>query len=254
MRGRVGAGAVVRLLVRWGLVLGLVGCSAGGGDAPKPQSEPESTAFADQVPKKVQSEAIAEMKAVTSARMAGQVTRNGLPVDVDLVVDRAGTCLGTVRLTGSAVDSGAAAGKGRLIVSPKGQFVRGNKAFWRAAMGSAGNRIVTLVGKRWAKMPEGTGSFGEICGVAQLLDAMGSADADGEVEVGATEEVDGVTAVKLTATDDDRTTAWVSIAEPHYIVKLTLPGPEPATLVLSDFNEPVVATPPSAKKYVDLSR
>jgi hypothetical protein len=215
----------------------LAGCGGGGND------------FADQPPKDIAKAAAADMKDLTSLRMAGDLTTSGQKIGVDMLITTSGDCQGTIEVTGGSAQ----------IVSSGGQaYMKPDKAFWESQAPGQAAQIEAVVGDKWVVIPSASG-LDAACDLNQLLDGIDKPDSDpSNAPTSATSDsVDGQDAVKLVGKDDNGkpVTAWVATDDPHYILKMEVTqGSEPGVITFSDFNKTVSVEAPPSDQVIDLSK
>jgi hypothetical protein len=220
------------------------------------ESAAAEVAFEDQTAAQIQAQALTDMAEVTSARVSGEITQSGAVTTIDLAQNTLGACVGTLSHGG---------GQAQMIVNSEGQFLKGDRLFWKAVVGSGkeAKRIKSAVGDKWAKMPEGRGGFGGFCTLAGLLAAFepvptnssespsGSQSAAGTATLGGQLVIAGEAAVELISEASTPSSAWVATTAPHRIVRLDTPE---SVLDFSDFNEPVRADSPPSRQVIDFTK
>jgi hypothetical protein len=110
----------VRALSAAGAMLLLAGCGGGPTPAAPTSSAP---AFKDLTGRQIAAEASAELKKVSSIHLQGRDRYDGTPALLDLVVDRAGTCVSSFELPRSSFKV--------LHTRERGWFLRGNAGYWK---------------------------------------------------------------------------------------------------------------------------
>jgi len=229
------------------LVIGVTGCA--GEAETKAPAKPKT--FAEQSAEKIQQQVVADMKELKSLRLAGDIDNAGQVLGLDLALNTDGACAGSIAMSGAT---------GKLIAGPQGQFLKGGKAFWTAAVGDkeAAAQITKALGDKWAKMPDEGAGFASFCDLDELLSEFDAVDAENStIEVGDVVDLAGSSVVPLVSKDGEgqETTAWVSLEAPHYIMQLKSGAAESSgTVTLSDFDIAVDAQAPAKKDYVDLAK
>ncbi|GAB2870287.1 hypothetical protein [Nocardioides pacificus] len=236
----------------------LTATAACGGDDNDDKSgdsgESSSENFADKSLEEIQDAALKDMGALESVRMAGTFSNDGSEMSLDLQLNTAGDCAGTIALGGAEAE---------IIGLGEDSYLKGTEEFWTASVGEGGGQeaeaIIAMIGDKWAKVPDG--GFTEVCDLDAFLenlededDESESAEEKGEV-VGET-EVDGTPAIEISSEEDgEETTVWVGSEEgKHYILKMTVPGgDEPGEFTFSEFDEPIDVEAPADDEVVDLA-
>jgi hypothetical protein len=201
--------------------LAVLAACGGGGDSD----------FANESAANIEKAATEDMQALDAVHMEGSVSQQESEIGLDLSLTTDGDCTGTV----SRGDSGSA----EVVTLDGTSWFKPDEEFWRAQAGDAADQIISTVGSNWVQLPEGDQSFASFCDLDQLLDQIGD-DQDKTSEKGATEEVDGQEAIKLTR-DDEQTggtiTVWVAVDDPHHILKVEqAEGDSPGSFTFSDFD------------------
>ncbi|MFP5320520.1 MAG: hypothetical protein ACLGIC_01590 [Acidimicrobiia bacterium] len=208
----------------------------------------DASGFADQPAADIVAAAEADMRAVTSLRMTGDLVVDGEDLAIDLALDTEGDCQGTLTQGGATAEISSVGGT---------SYLRPDAAFWETFAGEGASAIVELVGDRWVVVPGDDGDFSEFCDLDQLLEEIGSDDdAEEEPVVEGTEDVDGQEAVRISSTTDegDPVTAWVATSEPHVILRIEVTeGDEPGTITFSEFDEELEIEAPPEDEVVDLA-
>lgn len=203
--------------------------------------------FAESSVKEIQAASLEDMKALDSMRLDGSVNSGGQEISLDIALNTAGDCTGTI-----GVDEGTA----ELVKEGDTAWFRPDEAFWRAQGGPAAQQIIDLVGDKWVVLPaDQQQQFAGFCDLDELLAEIEDDDnPDGKVE--GTEDVDGQEAVRVSSTNDegDPTQVWVATEDPHYILKAEVTGgEEPGSFTFSDFNEDINLQAPAEEDTIDFS-
>ncbi|MEU3750796.1 MULTISPECIES: hypothetical protein [Streptomyces] len=242
--------------------------------APSPSPDP----FADLTPDEIGDRAITATQSATSLRMAGRVTADGQPLDIDFAVNERDECTGLMKIGGGTAELRRIDGI---------TYMKGDEAFWRVSMASQGmsepqiGATIELVKGRWLKISPGQAGSSDLSGVCDLEGLLASLDEDraepGALVRGPDGEVDGTPVATLVkretaeettgeeptgtataepeATEPEVTTVSVSQEGKPYILKMVKTGgEEPGSMTLSDFDEPVEVAVPPASETVDLSK
>ncbi|MEU3687184.1 hypothetical protein [Streptomyces narbonensis] len=254
--------------------------------APAPAPSPDP--FADLTPDEIGDRAITATQSATSLRMAGRVTTDGQPLDIDLALNERDECTGLMKIGG---------GTAELRRVDDITYMKGDEAFWRVSMASQGmpeaqiGAAIELVKGRWLKISPGQAGSSDLSGVCDLEGLLASLDEDraepGGLVRGPDGEVDGTQVATLVkreaaeeptaeeptgeeptgtataepeatepeATEPEVTTVSVSQEGKPYILKMVKTGgEEPGSMTLSDFDKPVDVVVPPASETVDLSK
>ncbi len=222
----------------------LAACGGGSGDGGSADSAAESD-FAEESASAIEKASIEDMKALEAVHMEGDVTQQGSEIGLDLSLTTDGDCAGTV----SRGDSGSA----EVVTLDGTSWFKPDEEFWRAQAGPAAEQIISTVGDNWVQLPEGDESFASFCDLDELLDQIDD-DQDKPSEKGATEDVDGQEAVKLTRDDKESggtITVWVALADPHHILKVEqAEGDSPGSFTFSAFNEDASIAAPADDEVI----
>ena len=228
------------------LLASLTACGGGSGDAAQEDSATDK-GFADQSVSEIQDQVANDMTKLQSARMKGEIPKNGEKIGIDLTLNTDGDCTGSLVIAGGTAD---------MIVSDGAQYLKGDDALWEAILGSpkSAGRLTKLLGDKWALLPPAGGGVSSFCDLDTLLNEFDSFDTgDVSVKIGEQADIDGTSALELMS-DDTTTSIWVATEAPHYIVQIGAAGDEGGTLNFSDFDVEVVAEPPPDDEVVDLSK
>ncbi|GAA2729994.1 hypothetical protein [Streptomyces nogalater] len=219
--------------------IGIAGCSDEGSS-----DQPFEGQSADQVAAK----AVTATRDATSLRMAGKMSTQGHPLTVDFHVDTQKNCKGRLAMERGSAD---------VIHTGQTTYVKGDKKFWAgAAQDSAGgDKQAEALSGRWVKVPVGDSRTTGLCDKQGFLADL---DSDKSERKGMTKgdvtTVDGREAIALRKKkgSGETITMYVATEGKPYILKLDQAGGKsPGTVVFSDYDKPVKATPPPAGKVVD---
>ncbi|MFF7636247.1 hypothetical protein ACFZB9_24325 [Kitasatospora sp. NPDC008050] len=195
----------------------------------------------------------AAMAALTSMRMAGSITTGGQKVTLDLTVDNAKNCTGTIAPDGQ--------GSVKVIHNSAGTWIQPDAAYWTTMAATQGD---TKDGSAAAELFKGrylTNSQGDpsLKGLSDMCDMIKSitggdlGDSSGMAKAG-TATVDGVPTQVITTPDDSGTiTVYVASQGPAYLVRMQSNGSEPGQFDLSDFNKPLDIQSPPDDQVIDFS-
>ncbi|MFF9901175.1 hypothetical protein [Streptomyces longispororuber] len=232
----------------------LTACGDGGDDSgnkggkkagPKASATAKKEPFADLSGPQIIDRALKATTGASSLRMKGSMASDGGPGSIDLALDTKGQCVGSIGTQGEgSIDL---IGKGDTV------YMRYDAAFLRSEMkGEPKAEVdgaIEMMADRWAKTTT-KGSekkeFAEFCDLKTVLADF--EDTGSVARKGKPATVDGVPALTLHETDGkDRATLYVATeGEPYLLKTVNEPGTgkKPDTLVLTDFDKPVKATPP----------
>ncbi|MEU6595383.1 hypothetical protein ABZ923_40360 [Streptomyces sp. NPDC046881] len=218
--------------------LGAAGCSDDGSS-----DQPFKGQSADQVAAK----AVSATRDSASLRMAGKVSADGQPLTVDVHVDTQKNCKGRMAMEQGSAD---------VIHAGQATYIKGDEKFWANAAKGSGEqqKQARALSGRWVKVPVGDSRTTGLCDKQGFLADM---DSDKSERKGMTKgdvtTVDGRKAIPLRKKKGGETiTMYVATEGKPYILKLDQSGGEnPGTLVFSDYEKPVKATPPPAGQVID---
>ncbi|MGR8009949.1 hypothetical protein [Streptomyces hypolithicus] len=236
------------------VAVGLTGC--GGDDSAKGDSKGDSSAeqepfdgmSADQIADK----AVAATKKADSVRISIETEGAANPVSLDLAMDNSGSCTGTTTSKDAKAD---------VVQEGKSGCIKGNKPYWKAALGAQGDsaqeadKAVAAFADKWVKVPSSevaadNGTCDKKATVAAL--DKDKSERKGMAREGET-EVDGRSAVILKKkTAEGALTMHVAAEGEPYILKADETGGDaPSSMTFSDYNKPVKAQTPPADQVVD---
>ncbi|MFH9677110.1 hypothetical protein ACH4L5_33210 [Streptomyces sp. NPDC017405] len=219
--------------------IGVAGCSDDTSS-----DQPFQGQNADQVAAK----AVTATRDATSMRMAGKLSAQGQPLTVDFHVDTRKNCKGRMAMRSGSAD---------VIHTGQATYVKGDDKFWAGAAGNSagGQKQARALSGRWVKVPVGDSRTTGFCDKQGFLADL---DSDKSERKGLTKgdvtTVDGRKAVPLKKKkgSGETITMYVAAEGKPYILKLDQSGGKtPGTVVFSDYEKPVKATPPPAGQVVD---
>lgn len=184
------------------------------------------------------------MAALESVRVAGSFTSEGREFMLDVAMDAAGSCAGTVTTDGIAVEILGAGGE---------TWIKPDAAFWATIVDEAqAAQLEAQTAGKWVSFGPGASGFEDFC---DLEGIVGDDEDEETYETGEVTDVDGAEAVAVTSTDEDgeESIGYVLVDEPHHLVKVERTGEEAGTMSYTDFDVPVDAVAPAADEIVDLS-
>lgn len=155
---------------------------------------------------------------------------------MDLSLRRDGDCLGRLRIPGWTEPAD-------LVVADGRDYLRGSAEFW-------GDKAEQYAG-RWVS----TGDLASYCDFESRLAPFKKKIDQQLTSKDGTAEVGGVEVVRVsTPTPTGRLRAWVEVAEPHHVLRLTLTGGrDTGELDLSAFDEDVEVAAPPADEVVEFT-
>ncbi|MFF8608582.1 hypothetical protein ACF06X_21880 [Streptomyces sp. NPDC015346] len=230
--------------------------------APSPSPSPSPDPFKGLSADQIADRAVTATQSATSLRMAGRVTSDDQPLDVDFALNDKRECSGRMKIKGGAAE---------LRQTDKVTYMKGDEGFWRASMTSQGvperqiDATIELLKGRWLKITPGQPGSSDlrgVCDLKALLDDMGEdrdrdKDEGRELTRGPDAKVGGTlvaTLVKKKAGDETTTVSVAQKGKPYILKMVKAGGDEPGTIVLSDFDKPVKVVVPPAEETVDLSK
>lgn len=199
--------------------------------------------FADQTAAEILKAAEADMTALKSLRMKGNVANDGQEINLDLVMTTSGDCSGNVGVEGVSAE---------IMVVGGNAYLRGDEAFWEAAAGEAqAAMLAAVVGSKWVNTGQVDG-FSELCDIDDFISDMFD-DTDGATK-GETKEINGRKAIGLTSDEDDSPVGWIAVESPHHVLRMES-GPEAheGAVDFTDFDQEVTITAPADDDVFDVS-
>ncbi|MFF0391050.1 hypothetical protein ACFYS8_20510 [Kitasatospora sp. NPDC004615] len=185
------------------------------------------------------------VQALTDAhavRAVGTVGGDGPAITIDLRLDTAGNCTGTLGQSG--------VGSFQVVKAGQQLWVKPDQAFWQSHGGAA---LADAVGDRYLKTTSDDPDFGDIaglCDLGALADQLGSAASD--LAKGATSTVQGRPAVALTrSTDSGTATLYVATSGPPVPLRLEQ---SVGAVDFSDFGTPVPSATPGPDQSMDIDQ
>ena len=238
------AGAAAAVAVVGGVTAGLL-TGMGGGDDPEPG--PTGAAFAEMSAEDIVREAEKEMKVLDTVSIAGDVTGDdGQAFDIDMTVSSRGDCAGTM---------GVGDGSAELLSVGGDTWFKPDRGFWEEVAENPDDavidQILALQGDNWVVLPpEDATEFADFCDLDELLEDDSVESGDPELSKDGTEEIDGQQVVKITSTTSEGESAsYVSLDDPHYILRLEEVGQ--GGFDLTEFDEPLEVEAPGADEVVN---
>ncbi|UFQ17912.1 MULTISPECIES: hypothetical protein [Streptomyces] len=208
-------------------VIGLAGCG----------SDEEKDPFEGMSADKIADKAADASKDAGSFKVSGEGKQDGKPLKVDFAIAKSGECKGKA-------DGGAQGGTAEFLVTGDTQYMKGDEAFWKDAMGGAqGSRLKD----KWVKTPNEKKGF---CNADDMFKSSELKGLKREKDA----EVDGEKAAVLTKNKSGKkSTFYVATEGKPYFLKVVTSGKEdPGTMYFSDYGKPVVVKAPPANEVMDL--
>ncbi|MGW4383006.1 hypothetical protein [Kitasatospora sp. NPDC004531] len=179
------------------------------------------------------------LKDARAVRAVGTVAGGGQPITMDLRLDLAGNCTGTL--------SQSDVGGFQVVKAGHQLWVKPDQAFWQSHGGPA---LADQVGDRYLRTTSDDPDFGEItglCDLGALADQLAAAD---DLTKGAATTVRGRPAVTLTrSTDTGTATLYVATDGPPVPLRLEQPA---GAVDFSDFGTPVPSATPGPDQSMDI--
>jgi hypothetical protein len=205
--------------------------------------------FLDQSPRSMAKASFADMKDVTSMRILGDVdVKEFGRMQVDISVDEDG-CRGSF-------DTGSGGGF-ELRQNPDGTWLRADERFVRAQVDARqGDQVWKMFRGKWFATRD-DGDYADLCSLEDVLadfelqpeDTATSLSSEDVVEVGESDTVP-ITGGR----GRKRSTIWVSLDAPHYVLKMA-PAKDkglPDALYFEEFGADVDVETPSKKEILVL--
>ncbi len=199
--------------------------------------------FADEKAADIIKAASTDMGKLKSVHLAADISSDGSTIGMDLSLDTDGNCEGTIEVGEGSAD----------VLSLDGDsWFKADEAFWREQAGEQADQVLELVGDKW--VVDTSDQFSSFCDLDGLLEDIGDPEDVEDAETDGTEDVDGDEAVKVVGTDDDdnETTVFVAVDEPHYILKVEVTGDDAGEATFSDFDEDIEVEAPAEEDTVTL--
>jgi hypothetical protein len=160
---------------------------------------------------------------------------------MDLSLRSDGDCLGRLQIPGWTEPADFLVAEGR-------DYVRGTAEFWAVSdQGDAAERYAD----RWVT----TGDLASYCDFASRMSPFSRLIDEELTSKDGVGEIDGAQVVKVsTPLPTGRLRAWVAVAEPHHVLRLSLSGGrDTGELELSAFDEAVDVDAPPAAEVVEFT-
>lgn len=207
--------------------VGITGCSS-------EEKDPFEGMSADKIAKK----AADASKGAGSFRVSGEGKQDAKTVKVDFSVAKSGDCKGKM--------DGGAGGTAELLVSGDTQYMKGDEAFWKDAMGGGGQ--ASTLKDKWVKTPNEKGKG--ICDPDAMFQSKDLKKLKREKD----SEVDGKKAAVLTKNESGKKTTFYVAAEgkPYFLKVVTTGKEDPGTMHFSDYGKPVAVKAPAPGDVMDM--
>lgn len=208
-----------------------------------------SDSFTDQSAEDIANASKDAMGDLKSVKVSGSITTDGQAVDLDVQTNSDGACVGSIGLDGASAELLGVDGK---------TWFRPSQEFWEKSAGESAEQIISIVGDKWVVVPEGEDGFGQFCDLDDLLEQMLKDDDEDDKATfskGDTEEIDGDEAIAIDQDDPEngKSTGYVLVDDPHYLVKIEkTDGEDSGTVTFSEFDEDVDAEAPAEEDTIDL--
>ncbi|MFK4065509.1 hypothetical protein [Streptomyces sp. NPDC029674] len=218
------------------------GDDGGGGD-----SKPFAGDSADQIAAK----AVKATKGADSMRIKGDMRQGGKPVSLDIAVDQAKNCEGTIDTDGSEAEIRHTDGT---------LYMRGNEQYWKTALKNqpGSEKVLPKVAGKWVKMPADDASTTGMCDKQGLVASMDENKSERKgMKKGDTTTVDGKEAIALTkkGSGGEMNTMYVATEGKPYILRVTTKGGDtPNDATFGDYDKPVSPKAPAKGETVDLNK
>ncbi|MFJ5231587.1 hypothetical protein ACIQBJ_17055 [Kitasatospora sp. NPDC088391] len=188
--------------------------------------------------------AVQALKDAGAVRAVGTVSGGGSQIGMDLRMDTAGNCTGTLSQSGT--------GSFQVVKSGQQLWVKPDLAFWQSHGGAA---AAELVGDRYLKTTADNSDFaeiGDLCDLGALADQLGTGRTG--LAKGAPTTVQGRPALPLTSTSGTTSgTGTLYVASTGSPVPLRLEKAT-GTVDFSDFGTPVPSGTPGPAQSLDLDQ
>lgn len=217
----------------------LTGC---GGDEDDPETPTGEEAYADyHSAPRIMADGFEAMLGLDSLHLVAGIKGVDGVTSMDLSLRSDGDCLGRLQIPGWPEPAD-------FIVAGGRDYVRGTAEFWEeSGQADAAERYAG----RWVR----TGQLASYCDFESRM-APFTREIDEELtSKDGVAEVDGTDTVKVSSPGPTgRLRAWVAVAEPHYVLRLTLTGGrDTGELELSAFDEAVDVEAPPASEVVEFT-
>ncbi|MFJ8358859.1 hypothetical protein [Streptomyces sp. NPDC093984] len=192
------------------------------------------------------------VRLVYEDRSATARSSKRLPTAMDLALDRAGNCAGTMTLGGHG-------GTVQIVKRGTEVWLKPDAAFWKAEYpGKRGAGLATTFGNRYI---HGSTSSNLLAGIASTCDLrelqeVAKVSAPSSLKEGLATTLNGTRVVPLSFQVNGFTsTLYVTTGKDHRLYRAAQKGPDTdLSLTFTGYNVPVPRTTPPAGQTVDISR
>lgn len=225
--------------------------------SPAGAAAPTRTA-GNQSPQHLAAEAQGALRDAASVRLlyvdrsAAATSSNRLPTSMNLALDRAGDCSGTMALGGHG---------GTVAILKRGTdvWLKPDAAFWKAQFpGRRGASAATTFANRYIHGSTSSNLLGGIANTCDLgaLQKAATVSPSSTLKEGLATTVDGTRVVPLSFTVNGfMSTLYVTAGKPHQLYRAAQKGPDTdLSLTFTDYDKPVPLKVPPANQTVDISR
>ncbi|MFF3909109.1 hypothetical protein ACFYZJ_24710 [Streptomyces sp. NPDC001848] len=212
----------------------------------------------NQSPQQLAAQAERSLRNATSVRLryedrsATATSSNRLPTSMDLTLDRAGNCAGTMTLGGHG-------GTVQIVKRGTDVWLKPDAAFWKAEY--PGRRGIDLASTFSNRYIHGTTTSNLLNGIASSCDLrelqqVAKVSAPTSVKEGLATSLNGTRVVPLSFKVNGFTsTLYVTTGKEHRLYRAAQKGPDTdLSLTFTGYNVPVPKTTPPASRTVDISR
>jgi hypothetical protein len=184
----------------------------------------------------VAARALANLKAAPSLTMAGTFSQSGQGYSVNLGIEPAQGCTGTI--------GEGSKGSFKLIVIGKTLYFNPDDTFWKANGGADASAAIALIDGRYIKTST-SGSMGSLASLCNLSQTLGAIAVTGTLTKGAPTTHGGTLVLPLSSTDGTMDVTDKTVPE---VVSMT--APKTGTLTFSP-GAPVTLAAPPASEVID---
>jgi hypothetical protein len=222
------------------LLPALAGC--GGDDEPSEPASPEASYAQYHSAPAIMADGFETMLALESVHMRAEINGEPGTTLLDLSLRRDGDCLGRLQIPGWPEPADFVVADGR-------DYVRGTRSFWASSDG--GEAAADRYADRWVT----TGELASYCAFGNRMAPFTRTIDEQLTSKDGVADVGGTATVKVsTPVPTGRLRAWVEVAEPHHVVRLTLTGGrDTGELDLSAYGEDVEVEAPPADEVVEFT-
>ncbi|MFH8488504.1 hypothetical protein [Streptomyces longisporoflavus] len=207
--------------------VGITGCSS-------EEKDPFEGMSADKIAKK----AADASKDAGSFKVTGEGKQESKPIKVDFSVAKSGDCEGKM--------DGGAGGTAEFLVSGETQYMKGDAAYWKNALGGSGQ--TSRFEDKWVKTPNGQSAG--VCDADAMFQTKDLKKLKREDDA----DVDGKKTAVLTKSESGKKTTFYVAAEgkPYFLKVVTDDKADPGTMNFSDYGKSVAIKAPAPDEVVDL--